>query len=170
MTNPIVYFLLLLKASLFSTGGTGNLPILYEDLIARGWAEDRQFAEALAVGQISPGPSGLWVVSLGYLTAGWLGAVFAVIAICLPPLLVLAVERLYRKVGEHPATQGFTQGLSLAVVGVFLVVMLRLLQDNGLDLGALAIVAGSIGLAITRRVPVIVTLALAAVAGILLYS
>lgn len=170
MIDPITYFGLLLKASLFSTGGMGNLPILYEDLLDRGWAGEREFAEALAVGQISPGPSGLWVVSLGYLTAGWLGAGLATLAICLPPLVVLLVERLHRRVGEHPIAQGFTRGLSLAVVGIFLVVMMRLLQSNGLDVGAVGIAVLSLALAATRRVPVIVTLGLAAVAGIAVYG
>ena len=34
MINPFIYFLLFLKASLFSTGGFSNLPSLHQDLIA----------------------------------------------------------------------------------------------------------------------------------------
>jgi len=89
MIEPLTYFWLLLKASLFSTGGTGNLPSLHADLLARGWANEQQFAESLAIGQISPGPSGLWVISLGYLVDGLRGAVLTLIAISLPPLVVL---------------------------------------------------------------------------------
>ena len=77
MIDPFVYLWLLLKASLVTTTGTGNIPVLYQDLIPRGWATDRQFAEALAIGKISPGPSGLWVISLGYLTDGPRGALLA---------------------------------------------------------------------------------------------
>lgn len=170
MTDTLTLFWLLLKASLFSTGGTGNLPILHDDLLERGWATDRQFAEALAVGQISPGPSGLWVVSLGYLTFGWLGAGLALVAITIPPLLVLGVDRLHRRIGDHPAVDGFVRGLSLAVIGVFFVVLVGLLRENGADLGAAAILLASLGLARTGRVPVAAILGLAAVAGILLYA
>ncbi len=165
----LLYFWLLLKASLFSTGGLGNLPILHEDLLARGWATDRQFAEALAVGQISPGPSGLWVISLGYLTAGWAGSMLAVIAICLPPLAILAVERVYRQLQTHVSVEGFVRGLSISVIGVFLVVLVRLLQANGMDGRALAITIGTIGLTVTRRLSVPATLLLAAAVGIILY-
>ena len=165
----LVYFWLLLKASLFSTGGTGNLPSLHADLIARGWATDRHFAEALAVGQLSPGPTGLWVISLGYLTAGWRGAGLALVAVMLPPLLVLLVDRLYRRMGAHPAVQGFMHGLSLGLVGIFLVVLAKLLLNNGLDTGAVLIVLATISLARTRRVPVAALLALAALAGMALY-
>src|SRR5918997_2454235 len=129
----LAYFWLLLKASLFSTGGTGNLPSLHADLLARGWASDRQFAEALAIGQVSPGPSGLWVISFGYLTDGLRGAALALVAITIPPLLVLLIDRLHRRIGQHPAVAGFVRGLSLGVVGVFLVVLGRLLVNTGLD-------------------------------------
>ena len=66
------YFLLVLKASLLSTGGLGNVPGLHDDLVAtRGWVTERQFAESIAVGQTSPGPNGVWVISLGYMIGGW---------------------------------------------------------------------------------------------------
>ncbi len=45
--NPLLYFWLFLKASLFSTGGFGNLPSLHHDLLARGWATESQFAESM---------------------------------------------------------------------------------------------------------------------------
>ena len=72
MNDPIswpLYFWLFFKASLFSTGGTGNLPSLHADLPAHGWASEQQFGEALTIGQVSPGPTGLWVVSLALLLA-----------------------------------------------------------------------------------------------------
>jgi chromate transporter len=165
--NMLLYFWLLLKGSLFSTSGTGNFPILHDDFVPRGWATDRQFAESLAVGQVSPGPSGLWVISLGYLTAGPRGALLGCLAIALPPLLILAIDRLYRRIQHHPGVEGFVRGLGLAVVGIFGVVMLRLLHANGVNLRSAVIAAASIGLASTRRVPVIAILALGALAGLL---
>ena len=120
--------------------------------------------------EITPGPSGLWVISLGYLMDGPRGALLAAVAISLPPLAVLLLARIYQQVGHHPATQGFVQGLSLAVNGVFLVVLAGLLGANGVDLVAVAIVAGSVALGLARRVPVIVTLALAAAVGVVVYG
>jgi chromate transporter len=169
MIEPITYFWILLKASLFSTGGTGNLPSIHADLLARGWATDRQFAEALAIGQISPGPSGLWVICLGYLTDGLRGALLATLAISLPPMVVLAVDALHRRVGDHPLMKGFVRGLGLAVSGIFLVVVINLLQENGVNLSSVLIVLGSIGLALTGRLPVPVLLVLAGAVGALLY-
>lgn len=164
--DPLTYFWLLLKASLFSTGGTGNLPSLHADLLPRGWATERQFAESLAVGQVSPGPSGLWVISLGYLTDGLRGALLATIAINLPPLLLLVIERLYRRAEDHPAMIGFVRGLSLTVIGAFTIILINLLGATGFDPRGLLIAAGSLLLAMTGRVPVAAILALAALAGI----
>lgn len=165
--TPGLYLWLLIKASLLSTGGSGNLPLIYADFVPRGWATDHEFAEALAIGQISPGPSGLWVVSFGYLTNGLLGALLAIVAIALPPLLVLVVDALYRRIADHPAAQGFVRGLSLAVVGIFLVVLARLLRGAGLDVQSLSIAALAFGLGLTRRVPVVLIIAVAALAGVL---
>lgn len=169
MIDPLNYFWLLLKASLFSTGGQGNLPSLYTDFVTRGWAGDAQFAEALAIGQLSPGPSGLWVISLGYLTYGLPGALLAALAICLPPLAVLLIAAVHRRVGDHPAIEGFMRGLGLAVAGVFFVVMLVLLRDTGIDWRSVLLVVSGAALGATRRLPVPIVLLLAGAAGALLY-
>lgn len=168
--NQFVFFWLFLKASLFSTGGMGNLPSLHDDLIPRGWATERYFGESLAVGQISPGPNGLWVICLGYLTNGLLGALMAVVAISIPPLLVLAVEKMYHRIKSHPAVEGFVQGLNLAVAGISVVILMQLLRAGGLNARTLLLAAAGMGLGLLRRVPVLVILGAAAVIGILLYG
>ena len=164
--NALLYFALLLKASLFSLGGFGNVPSVHADFLARGWATERQFAESLAVGQTSPGPNGLWVISLGYLTYGLRGVVLALLAIVLPALLVLLVERFYRRVQHHPAVEGFVRGLGLAAVGIFLLVLYGLLRNVGLSPRSLLITLAALALGATRRVPAIAILSLAALTGV----
>jgi len=164
--NFSLLFWLFLKASLLSTGGMGNLPSLHADLLARHWASERQFGEALTIGNVSPGPSGLWVISLGYLTGGLRGSLLALLAILMPPMLILGVERLYRRVQNHPAVEGFVQGLGLAVVGVFLVALWGILHSAGLSPRSLTILLTAVGLALTKRVPILAIVALAGLAGI----
>ena len=167
--NPLTFFGLVLKASLFSTGGMGNLPSLHNDLLARGWGSEKQFGEALAVGQVAPGPNGLWVISLGYFLGGLRGALLALAAILLPPLFVLLLEKFYQRVKHHPAVEGFVRGLSLAVVGIFILVLLGMLYRVGLNVKSVTILLGSVGLGVSRRVPVVVILLLAGVAGVFLH-
>jgi chromate transporter len=165
----LTFFWYVLKSYLFSTGGFGPLPSLHADLLARGWATEKQFTEALAVGQLSPGPNGLWVVSLSYLVAGLPGAVLAVIALLIPPLFVLLVQRGYVRIAMHPATHGLLDGVVLVIVGIGVTILADLLRNNELDFSTLAIVLASAALAISRRLPVNLILLLAAAAGLLLY-
>lgn len=168
--DPFTYFWLLLKATLLSTGGYGSLPSVHEDLISRHWATDADFGAALAVGTITPGPSGLWIVSLGYLTAGWWGASLASLAAILPPLLILPIESLHHRFGDLPIVRDLVRGLSLAVVAVLPVVLLRLVSSYGLDFRSVIIFGFSCALVLSRRVPQVLVLCVAAAAGIVLYS
>ena len=161
----ITYFLIFLKASLLSTGGRGPFPYLYTDLIARGWAAESNFAEALTVGEISPGPSGLWVVSLGYVTLGLPGALLATVAIIIPPLLVLVIARIHDRLKAFRATQGVLDGLVLAIVGTGAVVLLNLFVSNGVNGVTVAIAVVTAALTFTGRVPTWLLLLGAAVVG-----
>ncbi len=170
MKNPLLYLLLFLKASLFSSGGFSNLPSLHQDLLSNGWATEAEFGQALAIGQISPGPNGLWVISLGYLTGGYLGALLALIAITVPPLLVLILAAIYRRIEKQAWVQGLMRGVSLAVVGLLLTVCWSIISRSGQDWKSWLIGSAAFGLALSRRVPVIVILGLAAITGYLLYG
>lgn len=169
--NPLAYFLIFLKASFFSTGGFGNLPSLHQDLIANGWAAEAQFAQAIAVGQISPGPNGLWSVSLGFLTYGYLGAVLALVALSIPPVTVLALASFHQRFQERPQVKGLLRGVGLGVVGLLLVVSLLLTGSQSMqDWKAWLIAIGAFGLLASRRFHVIIVLLLAALVGFLCYG
>ncbi len=169
MINPLIYFLLFLKASLFSTGGFSNLPSLHQDLIANGWATEADFGQSIAIGQISPGPNGLWVISMGYLTYGILGAILALIAITFPALLVLAISAGYSRIEHRASVQGAMYCLSLAVISLLLTVVWTILRQPGVDWQGLLIAAGAFGLALSRKVNLLLILALAGLIGYFLY-
>jgi chromate transporter len=168
--SPLLYLWLFFKASLLSTGGLGNLPFLHKDLMDLGWAKESDFVTAIAVGQVSPGPTGLWTISLGYLTFGWAGAGLALIALSLPPLTVLVIAAFYHRLERLAAVQDFTRGLTLGVIGLTLAVALSLAGSTITDWRGILIAAGALGLALSIRVPIIAILALAAVAGVLFYG
>lgn len=161
----LLFFGIVLKAVLFSTGGFGPLPSLHADFIAYGWATEQQFAEALAIGQITPGPNGLWVVSLCYLVAGVPGAVLAAIALLLPPLLIVAVQLVHARLAHHAATQGVLDGVVLVIVSFSILVLGQMFYSGGMTPLLLAIAALSAALAVSRRVSVNLILLAAAVFG-----
>lgn len=170
MIDPLVYFLLFLKASLFSTGGLGNLPSLHQDLIARGWAVDADFGHSIVIGQLSPGPTGLWVISLGYLTYGVTGALLSLVAVIIPALVVLLIAAGYRRIAEWRWIQGAMRGVSLAVVGILFTVVWTVLHQPGVDWKGLLIAAGAFALAFSRKVRFPLILGLAGLAGYVIYQ
>ena len=166
----LTFFWLFFKASLLSIGGSGNLPFLHADLIPLGWATESDFVTAMAVGQVSPGPSGLWSISLGYLIFGWVGAVVALAALSLPPFLAIGVVLFYDKLEKYKAAQYFSRGLALGVAGLGLAVTFGLAKSTISDGYGIMIAVVSAGLALSRKAPIIVILILAAAAGMLLYG
>ena len=73
--SPLALFFVFLRAAALSFGGQGALPLLREDLVNTGVLSEGQVLEALAIGRIAPGPTGLYIVSLGYFAYGVAGDV-----------------------------------------------------------------------------------------------
>ena len=170
MIDGPTIFWLLIRASLLSSGGLGNLPLLHQDLVARHWATERDFATALVIGQVAPGPNGLWVVALAELIYGLPGAALAAVAVTAPPLLVVPVGRLHRRFAAIPAVRGFVRGLTLALAGSVPVVFVRVAYSNyGFDWLAVGIGVVAVALIASRRVPIIVVLGLGAIGGVIGY-
>jgi len=165
--SPFTLFLYMLRAALLSTGGMGNLSSLHNDFVPRAWATDAKFVEAITVGQLSPGPNGLWVVSLGYLMLGPWGSMAALVAITIPPFLVLGVDRLYARVKHHPAVEGFLRGLVLAVVGTFVKVLFTIFQSSGIDGLKIALLLLAFALGWIPRIPVVAIIVGCGLVGLL---
>jgi chromate transporter len=116
--NALTIFWEFLKAGLLSFGGFGNLPILTQSLIHdHGWTTNQQVGQALAVGRISPGPNGLWIIALGYLMYGVAGAGVVTIANIVPSLVILPLSALHRRVAQNPRVIGAMRLVGLAVIG-----------------------------------------------------
>ena len=166
MNNPLSLFWIMLRAALLSTTGTGNFPAVHQDLLSRGWATDGQFAESLAIGQISPGPTGLWVISLGYFVDGFRGAALTLVAIVrLPPLSVLALAGVYRRWGTTLpfrvlCADSVWQSRSICGGAGSHLECRRMERDQRTDR------IGCASSGATRRIPVAAILALAAIVGI----
>ena len=116
--DPLTLFLVLLKDSALGLGGLGSLPLLRQDLVATGMASDAQIVQALAIGRLSTGPSGLWIVSLGYQIAGVLGAAMALVASSLPPLVILPATAVARRWLLSVPFAGLVRGAALATAGL----------------------------------------------------
>jgi chromate transporter len=92
------------------------------------------------------------------------------IAIALPPFLVLAVSAIYERASKLNWVNALMRGVSLAVVGITLSVVWTILSHSSLDWRSFLLAGGACALALTKRVNIIIILLLAAGAGYLLYG
>jgi chromate transporter len=72
--------------SLFAVGGANSaIPEMHRVAVdVQHWMTDKQFADAFAISQMSPGPNVLIVTLIGYSVAGIGGALVATLAMCVP--------------------------------------------------------------------------------------
>lgn len=108
------------KAGAFVFGsGLAIVPFLYGGVVKEyGWLDDQQFLDAVAVAMITPGPVVITVGFIGYLIAGFPGAVVAAIGTFLPCYLLTVVPAPYfKKHGKRPGIVAFVDGVTAAAVG-----------------------------------------------------
>lgn len=86
--------------SLFAVGGANSaIPEMHRVAVdVQHWMTDKQFADAFAISQLSPGPNVLIVTLIGYSVAGVGGALVATLAMCGPTaILAYYVSGLLRR-------------------------------------------------------------------------
>jgi chromate transporter len=165
-------FLIFLRAAALSVGGQGALPLLREDLVNTGVLTEGQVLEALAIGRIAPGPTGLYIVSLGYFAGGIGGALIAVAAASLPPIGMIVVAGTLRRWLVTAWAAGLVRGVALSSTGLLVATAIRLLSPEAslleLPLWQLVLAAAGVLLTIDGRIHPGLLLGLGALVGVAL--
>jgi chromate transporter len=115
--------LFFLKAGSLTFGsGLVIVPFLEQGVVAQyGWLDQRQFLIAVAVGMISPGPVVITATFVGYLVAGFWGALVSTVGIFFPSFIfILVAAPLLARHGKNPNVQGFVRGAYAAAIGTIL--------------------------------------------------
>ncbi|MFN0071558.1 MAG: chromate transporter [Chloroflexota bacterium] len=170
----LAIFQVFFQSSLITFAGQAALPVLHQELVQlRGWVTAADIAKSLAVGRLSPGPTGMFVVSLGYMVAGWAGAFLAMLGSSMPPLLVLPLAPIIRRSLHRPWVRGAMQGIGLASAGLLLSVGVGILKADfdGFNVsfaGDLLMAALGIALSWTGKIHPVIVIAAAGVGGVVL--
>ncbi len=161
------FFLTCLKVSMITFGGSAPLPLLRDDLVAqRGLLQDEDFASALAIGLITPGPNGLFVIPIGYFVGGVPGAVVGALALCLVALSVLILLWLHKWIAHWPATKAALRGIQAATLGLILTLGYTIVVATVHTPLDLAIAVAAFALLAFTRVDVLLIIAGAAAIGL----
>ena len=103
-------------------GGLVMLPLIESEVVnTHHWLTHQEFADATALGQITPGPVLITATFVGYRVAGTLGALVATVSIFLPAfLMTIAAASSLRRFRNNEQVQSFLRGVGPAVVGLLL--------------------------------------------------
>jgi chromate transporter len=121
LLGKILFFFLKAGALTFGSGLV-IVPFLQQGVVQEhGWLGEREFLIAVAIGMISPGPVVITATFVGYLVAGFWGAVAATVGIFLPSfILVLVAAPILQRHRANRNVQGFVKGAYAAAIGTIL--------------------------------------------------
>ena len=121
------------------------LAFLRADLVERlHWLTEHQLLDAVAVGQVTPGPVFTTATFIGYLLAGWTGAAVATLAIFLPAfLLVVASGPFVPRLRQSRLVASILDGVTVGSLALMAVVTWQLGRVAVVDLGTAALLVAS---------------------------
>ena len=147
-------------------GGFVIIPLMQRDAVETyEWMSGAEFLNAVALGQVTPGPVTHTVAVVGYAAAGFGGALLAT-AIAFAPsfLFVLAGARHFEQLRQNATAQAFLGGAGPAAIGAIIGVSIPLAMelDEPWQWGVLAAAAISL---LALRLGVVLTLLACGIAG-----
>jgi len=151
--NPILLYLLLLKATITTFSGLASLPVLRDELVVeRHVITDEQLNTAIVVTRTTPGPVGLYVVSVGYYAGGVPGAVAGWLAMITPAMLIIPLIHYFGSRTEHPRVKTVVRAVVLSSAGLLWSATLPIAREAIRDTVTLLILLASIAVLLTRKV------------------
>jgi chromate transporter len=129
-------FLTFLKiGSMLYGSGYVLLAFLRSDFVTRlGWLTEKQLIDAVAIGQVTPGPFFTTSTFIGYILAGIPGGILATIGIFFPSFLFVAVSNPYiPKMRQSPWFSAFLNGINAASLGLMAAVTIQMARAILID-------------------------------------
>ena len=161
-----------LKIGTFGFGGPFSLlAILEKEMVERHkWLTAEDFTQSVGIGTLTPGPIFFAAtVYIGHRLRGIRGAVVCGLCVLLPSfILVLAIAALYVELQSSPLVMAIVHGISVAVIGLFVSIVIKTGRSTMKGMLSIAIVTGAFILLALFKVDPLLLIASAAVFGGLL--
>lgn len=127
----LVVICLMAGAFVFGTG-LAALPWLEKKFVLdHQWLSQAEFLQAVAFGQMTPGPVLVTTTYLGFKLAGFVGALLATVAIFIPGFIHMTTwfPKAVKSLSKKTWVRAFSTGAIAAVVGTLVVISIRLLPQ-----------------------------------------
>ena len=152
----VKFFLLLwilVKSTFTSFAGLASLPEIREELVVeRHWISDDQLNQSIVISRTTPGPVGVYVVSVGYMADGVPGAIAGWIAMAAPSLAVILLVGYFGRRAQHPRIRSMLQCVVLASAALLVLAAVPIGRDALTTPLAVAIAAVALPLLVSKRV------------------
>jgi chromate transporter len=141
--GSLFLFFLKLGSVLFGSGYV-LLAFLKADLVDRWhWLTQAQLLDAVAVGQVTPGPVFTTATFIGYVLRGWPGALVATVGIFLPSFLFVGLlGHLVARLRKSPGSAAFLDGVNAGALALMASVTLALARTALVDPWTVVLAAG----------------------------
>ena len=132
----LMLYLVFAKIAFFAFGGGyANLPIIQSELLSRGWCPIEQFADIVAIAQMTPGPVVINTATyVGKTLAGVPGGIVATLGFITPAVVItVAICLLSRRFAAVPLIRHGIRGIRAGVAGLVLCAVIFFLENSVLS-------------------------------------
>jgi chromate transporter len=132
---PVLFLTFLKIGSVLYGSGYVLLAYLRSDFVTRlGWLTERQLMDAIAIGQVTPGPVLTTATFIGFILGGTKGALLATLGIFLPSFVFVAVTNPYiGRLRNSTWAHGLLDGVNAASLSLMAAVTLQLGRSSLID-------------------------------------
>jgi chromate transporter len=150
--NGVLLYFLLLKGTVTAFAGLASLPVIQDALVFHYHVlTDKQLNEAVVITRSTPGPVGLYIVSVGYFVAGVSGAIAGWLAMITPAFLIIPLVHFAGRKIDHPRVKGVLETVVIASAGLLLAASIPLARDALTDPITIGIAIVSLVLLLTTE-------------------
>ena len=153
----MIKFLLLVwiftKSTFTSFAGLASLPEIRAELVdQRHWLTDDQLNQSIVITRTTPGPVGVYVVSVGYMADEVPGAIAGWLALAAPSLAVILLVGIFGRRAQHPRVRSMLQCVVLASAALLVLAAVPIGSDALDGPLAIGIAALALPLLVSRRI------------------
>ena len=126
-------FMIFAKIGAFTIGGGyAMIPLIQNEMVRRGWLDEKEFPDLIALSQTAPGILAVNIsIFVGYRLRGTMGSVVATLGSILPSfLIILVIAMAFTGYQDNPVVNRIFMGIRPVVVALIAVPMLQMAKKS----------------------------------------